>query len=64
MIPLSRCTFHDPLSSTVTSKNTTLLTSLSEGRKILDRSATRHFFEDLMLADFKSPDFAAERVPW
>lgn len=23
------------------------------GRKILDRSATRHFFEDLMLADFK-----------
>ncbi|CAL1130250.1 unnamed protein product [Cladocopium goreaui] len=30
------------------------------GRKILDRSATRHFFEDLMLADFKSPDFAAE----
>lgn len=23
------------------------------GRKLLDRSATRHFFEDLMLADFK-----------
>lgn len=23
------------------------------GRKVLDRSATRHFFEDLMLADFK-----------
>lgn len=26
----------------------------SEGKKVLDKAATRHFFEDLILADFKS----------